>query len=186
MSDIKQRLLSSDEYAGDDAVPEVAHDAHAEIERLEEALKLASAAAGEAEQLHEKLMNALGAEERANERCCDVEDERDRLKAELAALKQQEPVAWRLMDDFCSGEFEYNTRDEFSYGRTGGQPLYLAPQPSQPGEDAKADALLKALEFARRFIPASAVDAARWRAGKSPWHATEIIDTAIAKAKGGA
>lgn len=50
----------------------------------------------------------------------------------------------------------------------------------------EVDRLTKSLKFARRFIPSNAVDLERWHAGKSPWHATEIVDAAIAAAKGSA
>lgn len=83
MKAIEDRLLSSDEYCGDDAVPQVAYDA---LEVIRE--------------LRAKLLNALGAEERANERCCALEDfvadaekinrlvvdSNNELQAELAAL----------------------------------------------------------------------------------------------------
>ncbi len=66
--------------------------------------------------------------------CVEIE----RLRAELAALKaQSKPVAYRMFDDFSAGDWEYNATDEFSFGRTGGQPLYTHPQPADAAKESK-------------------------------------------------
>jgi len=55
----------------------------------------------------------------------------ERLDAIIAPLPavEDEP-AWYVLEDEDGDDTEFNTVDQFSYGRAGGTPLYTRPQPA--------------------------------------------------------
>jgi hypothetical protein len=87
--------------------------------------------------------------------------ERDALSAKLTALEQQEPVAWRFVDDEDRGHVSYSTTPPTNaqiaylatWERPTWQPLYAAGAAPQPAKDVNAE-LVAALLEASAFIHA--------------------------------